>query len=311
MIGKNCLKFSKKLEKSVDFWYNYRIFREKMKNLENFKFCFSEEDGRFVFQSPEKGSFWKKVNIRKKKEKMWKKEKKEKIEVGVSSKKKAVKENKEVKKKVNWPERLLLAAKVFSEESLSSEELEGIELSKEDFESSNIEKEKKKATEILRQAPKTEILKFVWANPEAAFAMFFEKQGENTWKVNFRRVNKYLLGLGHFKSFTKEFPYARIKESSEDKGMVGQRGVKPKGNRPGYFDENEIYQVIYTGYIVEGLAELPKKEPVTEEQKKQDEAERKSEWEFGELQDYDTFVVQRSEERRVGKECRSRWSPYH
>ena len=25
----------------------------------------------------------------------------------------------------------------------------------------------------------------------------------------------------------------------------------------------------------------------------------------------DTFRVLRSEERRVGKECRSRWSPYH
>ena len=25
----------------------------------------------------------------------------------------------------------------------------------------------------------------------------------------------------------------------------------------------------------------------------------------------DPFVVYRSEERRVGKECRSRWSPYH
>src|SRR2546426_8809617 len=25
----------------------------------------------------------------------------------------------------------------------------------------------------------------------------------------------------------------------------------------------------------------------------------------------DTAVVERSEERRVGKECRSRWSPYH
>ena len=24
-----------------------------------------------------------------------------------------------------------------------------------------------------------------------------------------------------------------------------------------------------------------------------------------------TFKAQRSEERRVGKECRSRWSPYH
>ena len=26
---------------------------------------------------------------------------------------------------------------------------------------------------------------------------------------------------------------------------------------------------------------------------------------------YDRFVDDRSEERRVGKECRSRWSPYH
>ena len=25
----------------------------------------------------------------------------------------------------------------------------------------------------------------------------------------------------------------------------------------------------------------------------------------------DTTEIQRSEERRVGKECRSRWSPYH
>ena len=27
--------------------------------------------------------------------------------------------------------------------------------------------------------------------------------------------------------------------------------------------------------------------------------------------DYDNAASQRSEERRVGKECRSRWSPYH
>ena len=25
----------------------------------------------------------------------------------------------------------------------------------------------------------------------------------------------------------------------------------------------------------------------------------------------DTIITDRSEERRVGKECRSRWSPYH
>ena len=29
------------------------------------------------------------------------------------------------------------------------------------------------------------------------------------------------------------------------------------------------------------------------------------------LQDVPSLSVQRSEERRVGKECRSRWSPYH
>ena len=27
--------------------------------------------------------------------------------------------------------------------------------------------------------------------------------------------------------------------------------------------------------------------------------------------DYEIGFLQRSEERRVGKECRSRWSPYH
>ena len=26
---------------------------------------------------------------------------------------------------------------------------------------------------------------------------------------------------------------------------------------------------------------------------------------------YDRYDAERSEERRVGKECRSRWSPYH
>ena len=29
------------------------------------------------------------------------------------------------------------------------------------------------------------------------------------------------------------------------------------------------------------------------------------------LTDEDVFLLIRSEERRVGKECRSRWSPYH
>ena len=29
------------------------------------------------------------------------------------------------------------------------------------------------------------------------------------------------------------------------------------------------------------------------------------------LQSYQLLESQRSEERRVGKECRSRWSPYH
>ena len=29
------------------------------------------------------------------------------------------------------------------------------------------------------------------------------------------------------------------------------------------------------------------------------------------IRDFYKYMVQRSEERRVGKECRSRWSPYH
>ena len=31
----------------------------------------------------------------------------------------------------------------------------------------------------------------------------------------------------------------------------------------------------------------------------------------GKVFDTDKFIWLRSEERRVGKECRSRWSPYH
>ena len=32
---------------------------------------------------------------------------------------------------------------------------------------------------------------------------------------------------------------------------------------------------------------------------------------YGKIQGYDATAGYRSEERRVGKECRSRWSPYH
>ena len=32
---------------------------------------------------------------------------------------------------------------------------------------------------------------------------------------------------------------------------------------------------------------------------------------FKKMTGYDVFFLTRSEERRVGKECRSRWSPYH
>ena len=31
----------------------------------------------------------------------------------------------------------------------------------------------------------------------------------------------------------------------------------------------------------------------------------------GEQYDFEELFLKRSEERRVGKECRSRWSPYH
>ena len=31
----------------------------------------------------------------------------------------------------------------------------------------------------------------------------------------------------------------------------------------------------------------------------------------GTVRPTEKFIVERSEERRVGKECRSRWSPYH
>ena len=36
------------------------------------------------------------------------------------------------------------------------------------------------------------------------------------------------------------------------------------------------------------------------------------EWSYGEVKKPETINYRtRSEERRVGKECRSRWSPYH
>ena len=34
-------------------------------------------------------------------------------------------------------------------------------------------------------------------------------------------------------------------------------------------------------------------------------------WEYDEEEGYPEGGIARSEERRVGKECRSRWSPYH
>ena len=33
--------------------------------------------------------------------------------------------------------------------------------------------------------------------------------------------------------------------------------------------------------------------------------------EFKDITNNDIHILERSEERRVGKECRSRWSPYH
>ena len=37
----------------------------------------------------------------------------------------------------------------------------------------------------------------------------------------------------------------------------------------------------------------------------------KNEWFDDENRAYIIYTIDRSEERRVGKECRSRWSPYH
>ena len=34
-------------------------------------------------------------------------------------------------------------------------------------------------------------------------------------------------------------------------------------------------------------------------------------WNAANVKKFNTNVITRSEERRVGKECRSRWSPYH
>ena len=39
--------------------------------------------------------------------------------------------------------------------------------------------------------------------------------------------------------------------------------------------------------------------------------EKAMEWKLILMGNHDEAVLKRSEERRVGKECRSRWSPYH
>src|SRR3712207_8908688 len=42
-----------------------------------------------------------------------------------------------------------------------------------------------------------------------------------------------------------------------------------------------------------------------------DQKNLSKEWRQRGMQTYKGITVSRSEERRVGKECRSRWSPYH
>ena len=65
----------------------------------------------------------------------------------------------------------------------------------------------------------------------------------------------------------------------------------PRGfSRHGDFTIKEAQLLERHGYAFNEL-ELGKREPVTDDEKQ--------------------FVSVRSEERRVGKECRSRWSPYH
>ena len=70
------------------------------------------------------------------------------------------------------------------------------------------------------------------------------------------------------------------------------------------------------------LKNLKKIYPNTEKKKKKGEPEKKNDLQITDegvvaVQDFNLhiadkeFIVLRSEERRVGKECRSRWSPYH
>src|SRR5256885_12077170 len=70
-------------------------------------------------------------------------------------------------------------------------------------------------------------------------------------------------------------------------GFIGVPGLKPAGEAGGEFIAGEI--AILVG--IEGFEHNRREEDAGTERR--------------------TVVVVRSEERRVGKECRSRWSPYH
>ena len=70
----------------------------------------------------------------------------------------------------------------------------------------------------------------------------------------------------------------------------------------------KISKLRWTRHIMRMLEENPVKNLTL---LRPEGSRRAGRWLDGVEKDLRTLAIRRSEERRVGKECRSRWSPYH
>src|SRR2546430_17728514 len=94
----------------------------------------------------------------------------------------------------------------------------------------------------------------------------------------------------------------RIQQVSKDALQIGQGSLYPA-----------LHRLEYKGWIKAdwGVSENNRRAKfysLTRAGKKQLQAEMED---WNRLTNAIALVLERSEERRVGKECRSRWSPYH
>src|SRR2546430_15904752 len=91
------------------------------------------------------------------------------------------------------------------------------------------------------------------------------------------------------------FPYTTLFRSAEKRARARQPGMPAAA-----FEQCDAHRPLYLPHTMRdrGLCQLEALAGATERAELRDQPDR-------------PHVVERSEERRVGKECRSRWSPYH